>query len=124
MRAVTVRVNDVIGVAGFLLPGNRVDVVAARREAVAALPPRRSCGTSRSSRSTRPRPTDKNEPVVVRAVTLEVTPAEAEILVGAEEEGSIQLALRNPLDEAVREAGAPPRRAAVNAKAPPPRRVP
>ncbi|MEJ2604704.1 MAG: Flp pilus assembly protein CpaB, partial [Gammaproteobacteria bacterium] len=31
MRAVTVRVNDVVGVAGFLLPGNRVDVVSARR---------------------------------------------------------------------------------------------
>jgi pilus assembly protein CpaB len=30
MRAVTVRVNDVVGVAGFLLPGNRVDVVGAR----------------------------------------------------------------------------------------------
>ena len=32
MRAVSVRVNDVVGVAGFLLPGNRVDVVAAYRE--------------------------------------------------------------------------------------------
>ena len=36
MRAVTVRVNDVIGVAGFLLPGNRVDVLAARLETNAA----------------------------------------------------------------------------------------
>src|SRR6202035_5088240 len=31
-RAVTVRVDDVIGVAGFLLPGNRVDVVATRKD--------------------------------------------------------------------------------------------
>ncbi len=31
MRAVTVRVNDVIGVAGFLLPGNRVDIIATRK---------------------------------------------------------------------------------------------
>ena len=44
---------------------------------------------------------DKNEPVVVRAVTLEVTPADAEKLVLAEERGAIQLALRNPLDDAV-----------------------
>ena len=44
---------------------------------------------------------DKNEPVVVRAVTLEVTPEDAEKLILAEQRGSIQLALRNPLDEKV-----------------------
>jgi len=37
--------------------------------------------------------------VVVRAVTLEVTPQQAEILVKAREEGKIQLTLRNPLDK-------------------------
>jgi pilus assembly protein CpaB len=37
--------------------------------------------------------------VVVRAVTLEMTPQEAEILVRAREEGRIQLTLRNPADE-------------------------
>jgi pilus assembly protein CpaB len=42
---------------------------------------------------------DKNVPVVVRAVTLEMTPQEAEILVRAREEGRIQLTLRNPTDE-------------------------
>ncbi len=42
---------------------------------------------------------DKNEPVVVRAVTLEMTPQEAEVLVRAREEGRIQLTLRNPTDE-------------------------
>ena len=42
---------------------------------------------------------DKNEPVVVRAVTLEMTPQEAEVLVKAREEGRIQLTLRNPADE-------------------------
>ena len=45
MRAFTVRVDDVIGVGGFLLPGNRVDVLAARREASRAPRPRRSCAT-------------------------------------------------------------------------------
>jgi len=52
--------------------------------------------------------TDKNEPVVVRAVTLEVTPLDAEKLVLAEERGSIQLALRNPHDEQLAMLTAPP----------------
>jgi len=42
---------------------------------------------------------DKNEPVIVRAVTLEVTPEDAEKLVLAKQRGAIQLALRNPLDD-------------------------
>ena len=43
--------------------------------------------------------TDKNEPVVVRAVTLEVDPEQAETLVKATGEGKVQLALRNPKDD-------------------------
>ncbi len=43
--------------------------------------------------------TEKNEPVIVRAVTLEMTPDEAEILVKARTEGEIQLTLRNPLEK-------------------------
>ena len=42
---------------------------------------------------------DSSQPLVVRAVTLEVTPADAEILLKGKTAGSIQLALRNPLDE-------------------------
>jgi pilus assembly protein CpaB len=42
---------------------------------------------------------DKDQPAVVRAVTLEMTPKQAEILVKAREEGKIQLTLRNPLDK-------------------------
>lgn len=101
MRAVTVRVDDVVGVAGFLLPGNRVDVVAAR-----------SIGQNRAETETilhnlrvlavdQTAATDKNEPVVVRAVTLEMTPAQAEILVRGRAEGTIQLTLRNPLDDSI-----------------------
>jgi pilus assembly protein CpaB len=97
MRAVSIRVNDVVGVAGFLLPGNRVDVVAAYKEHQ----------TTRSETVVQnvkvlavdqTASTDKNEPVVVRAVTLEVTPEDAEKLVLAEQRGTIQLALRNPSD--------------------------
>ena len=98
MRAVTVRVDDVIGVAGFLLPGNRVDVVAARRE-------NRRAVTDTILQNVLVLAVDQtasandNEPVIVRAVTLEVSPDQAEVLVRGREEGSIQLTLRNPLDE-------------------------
>ena len=101
MRAMTVRVDDVVGVAGFLLPGNRVDVVAARKLQ----------GSDRAITETilfdinvlavdQTSSQDKNEPVVVRAVTLEMTPQQAEVLVRAREEGRIQLTLRNPTDDA------------------------
>jgi pilus assembly protein CpaB len=98
MRAVTVRVDDVIGVAGFLLPGNRVDVVAARKDGRRAV-------TDTILRNIEVLAIDQQasssdtEAVIVRAVTLQVTPEQAEILVKGREEGSIQLTLRNPLDE-------------------------
>jgi pilus assembly protein CpaB len=98
MRAVSVRVNDVVGVAGFLLPGNRVDVVSAYSDGMKT----RSETVIQNVKVLavdQKASTDENEPVVVRAVTLEVTPIDAEKLVLAEERGSIQLALRNPHDE-------------------------
>jgi pilus assembly protein CpaB len=111
MRAVTVRVNDVVGVAGFLLPGNHVDVVSARmvdkRAATETI--LRDINVLAVDQKAR---TEKDEPVVVRAVTLEVTPQQAETLVKAREEGEIQLTLRNPLEEdptvVVQEAPKPP----------------
>ena len=93
MRAVTVRVDDVVGVAGFLMPGNHVDVVAARK-----------VDNSRPITETvlydinvlavdQTANQDKDQPLVVRAVTLEMTPKQAEVLVRAREEGRIQLTL-------------------------------
>ena len=102
-RAVTVRVNDVIGVAGFLMPGNRVDVVAATPQ-----------GSHRKYKSEtllenvkvlavdQTASPEKDKPVIVRAVTLELSPNEAEKLVKATQEGSVQLALRNPLDDSTK----------------------
>jgi pilus assembly protein CpaB len=97
-RAITVRVNDVIGVAGFLLPGNRVDVLATRREGKRAntrtvLEDIKVLAVDQSASP------EKDKPVVVRAVTLEMTPEEAETLVKSTEEGTLQLTLRNPLDK-------------------------
>ncbi len=98
MRAFTVRVNDVVGVAGFLLPGNKVDVIATRRSgkrvvSETVLKDLKVLAVDQTARS------EKNEPVVVRAVTLEVTPRQAERLAKARDEGKIQLTLRNPVEE-------------------------
>jgi pilus assembly protein CpaB len=100
-RAVTVRVNDVIGVGGFLLPGNRVDVLATRMldrnraQTRTVLQNLKVLAIDQKAGSARDRP------AVVRAVTLEVDPREAERLVQATEEGSVQLVLRNPEQEEV-----------------------
>jgi pilus assembly protein CpaB len=90
----------VVGVGGFLLPGNRVDVLATKKtggssndaEAETILEDLRVLAVDQTAS------TDKTQPVVVRAVTLEMTPEETEILVKAQTEGKLQLALRNPLD--------------------------
>ena len=108
MRAVTVRVDDVIGVAGFLLPGNRVDVLAARLEDGRRATAETILRDIKVLAVDQTAATEKNEPVIVRAVTLEVNPQQAETLIKAKEEGSIQLTLRNPLDdEVIVEAAAP-----------------
>lgn len=99
MRALTVRVNDVIGVAGFLLPGNRVDVLASRKSTNQRAVTETILRDIKVLAVDQTASTEKNEPVIVRAVTLEMTPKEAEILVKAKTEGTIQLTLRNPLDE-------------------------
>lgn len=97
MRAVSVRVNDVIGVAGFLLPGNRVDVLASRMEGHHAI-----TGTVLQNIKVlavdQTVAANKDTPVVVRAVTLEVSPPDSEKLFQAIQEGSIHLTLRNPDD--------------------------
>ena len=102
MRAVTVRVNDVIGVGGFLLPGNRIDVIATRKDdsnrrshSQTILQNLRVLAVDQTAAS------GEDKPVVVRAVTLEMTPRQAERLVKATDEGNVQLALRNPTDESV-----------------------
>jgi pilus assembly protein CpaB len=102
MRAVSVRVNEVVGVAGYVLPGNRVDVVAT------ASPTESHADTTSKvvltnvqvlTAGTRmEQDNDQNKPVQVTVVTLLVTPEQAERLALASTEGKIQLALRNPLD--------------------------
>jgi len=106
-RAITVKVNEVIGVAGFALPGNHVDVLVSTKddadkpiskivlEQILVLAVAQEAGR------------DETKPKVVSAVTLEVTPEQAEKLDLARSIGSLSLALRNQVDrDPVRTDGA------------------
>ena len=105
LRAVSVRVNEVIGVAGYVLPGTHVDVVATvsptdkhgdmTSKVVLTNVQVLAAGTKIE------RDTDKDKPMPVSVVTLLVNPEEAERLTLASTEGKIQLALRNPLDKTI-----------------------
>lgn len=100
MRAVGVRVNDVIGVAGFIVPGSRVDVILSGSptsgniemakvilENIQVLAAGQNVAND-----------DNGRPMNVQVVTLLVTPEQSEALALASTEGRIQLALRNPID--------------------------
>ena len=108
MRALSIRVNDVISVAGYVVPGTRVDVlVTVRAQAATANEPMSRTVVSNLqvlTAGTRiEQGQDQSKPVQVTVVTLLVYPDQAERLALASTEGKIQLALRNPLDQ-----GAPP----------------
>ena len=110
------QVNEVIGVAGYVLPGTRVDVVATvsptgngadmTSKVILTNVQVLAAGTKID------RETDKNKPMPVSVVTMLVNPEEAERLTLASTEGKIQLALRNPLDKTIPST---PRRAPVGA---------
>jgi pilus assembly protein CpaB len=100
MRAVGVKVNDVIGVAGFVVPGSRVDVILSGSptsgniemakvflENIQVLAAGQNVAND-----------DNGRPMNVQVVTLLVNPEQSEKLALASVDGRIQLALRNPLD--------------------------
>jgi pilus assembly protein CpaB len=96
MRAVTIRVDDVIGVGGFVLPENRVDVISAFNNDGGTIAETIIRDVRVLAVDQRSDPTSDG-PVVGRAVTLEVTPADAEKIAVARQRGTLQLTLRNPL---------------------------
>jgi len=100
MRAISVRVNDVVGVAGFVLPGMHVDVlVTARLSGQADTFTRtvlQNIGVLSAGQTIQ---TDaKSQSIIAPVVTLLVTPEEAEAVTLANNEGKIQLVLRNSTD--------------------------
>ncbi|HKG15982.1 MAG TPA: Flp pilus assembly protein CpaB [Pyrinomonadaceae bacterium] len=103
-RAMTVKVDDVIGVAGFLQPGTMVDVLTVIE------PTGSSSGNPVSkivlqnvkvlaSGQNLDKPKDQRETDTVKAVTLQVTPEQAEKLALASSEGKLRLMLRNQVDQ-------------------------
>ena len=99
MRAVTIRVNDVNGVAGFVLPGDRVDVLLTRDESQGSrnknqitdilLQNVKVLGIDQKAND------DEDQPKIAKAVTLEVEPFDAQKLALATTVGSLSLALRH-----------------------------
>ncbi len=101
-RAITVRVNDVVGVAGFALPGNYVDVIVNTQEpgksdaqqSISKIVLEKILVLAVAQQVNR----DDTAPKVVNAVTLEVTPDQAEKLDLARSVGTLSLVLRNQVD--------------------------
>lgn len=102
-RAITVRVNDVVGVAGFALPGNYVDVIVNTQEqqgktdgqSISKIVLEHILVLAVAQQVSR----DDTAPKVVNAVTLEVTPDQAERLDLARSVGTLSLVLRNQVDQ-------------------------
>jgi len=124
-RAITVRVNDVVGVAGFALPGNYVDIMVNTQEegskpndkdrAISKIVLEHILVLAVAQEAGR----DETKPKVVNAVTLEVTPDQAEKLDLARSVGTLSLVLRNQTDlDSTGTAGAT--KDMLLAKAPPP----
>jgi pilus assembly protein CpaB len=102
-RAVSVKVDNVIGVAGFVAPGSRVDVMATIRRvdrdraipySKVILQDVRVLAVDQKLEEVK-----SGEPELVNVVTLEVNPVQAEHLIYAAHEGRLQLALRSPGDD-------------------------
>ena len=104
MRAISVRVNEVVGVAGFVVPGTLVDVLVTARSGngsqdsamtrtVVSKVTVLTAGTKYDQEKSK-----SGEPIPTSVVTLAVLPEDGERVALAQNEGKITLALRNPLD--------------------------
>lgn len=98
-RAISVKVDEVIGVAGFILPGNKVDILATKMDRIANKADTRTLLQNIKVLAVDQEASqEKEKPAIVKAVTLELTPNQAVEIAQAQQEGTIQLTLRNPLD--------------------------
>jgi pilus assembly protein CpaB len=105
MRAVAVRVNDVVGVGGFVLPGDRVDLIYIRTQVKQDSESRSTDVLIQNARvmAVDQSADEKNDkPVLAKVVTVEVSTLDAQKLALAQETGSISLSLRasGSLDQA------------------------
>ena len=106
MRAISVRVNEVIGVAGFVVPGTRVDVLVTFEsrtqgaDSVARVVVSNAQVLTAGTRFDQEKARQDGKPIPTSVVTLLVSPEDAERIALAAAEGRITLTLRNPLDNA------------------------
>src|SRR5947208_4252274 len=101
MRAMSVKVNEVIGVAGFVVPGARVDVLVTIRQqndSMSRVVVSNVQVLTAGTRYDQAEAQKDAKPIPTSVVTLMVQPADAERIALAASEGQIMLALRNPLD--------------------------
>ena len=104
-RAMTVKVDDAAGISGFIQPGTMVDVVvtidpaegASRQDPVSKIVLQNI--KVLASGQNIDKPENEREATSVKAVTLQVTPEEAEKLALASAEGKLQLVMRNQIDQ-------------------------
>jgi len=126
MRACAVKVNDVVGLAGFVVPGMRVDVLVSGTSNGPSAPSGPEVKTVLQniqvlSAGQNIQKDAEGKPVQVQVVNLLVTPEQAEILSLASNETRIQLVLRNPLDTEVAKVPGTGMSAIFNDRAPAPK---
>jgi pilus assembly protein CpaB len=105
MRAISVKTNEVVGVAGFVIPGTRVDVLVTVKPGREQEPISRAVVSNvevltAGTRFDQEKAREEGKPIPTTVVTLLVTPDQAERISLAANEGEIALTLRNPLDVA------------------------
>jgi len=102
MRAISVKVNEVIGVAGFVVPGTHVDVVVSigdqTKDSVARVVVSNVEVLTAGTKIDQDKARKDGQPIPTTVVTLMVTPEDAEKIALAAAQGRIMLTLRNPLD--------------------------
>ncbi|HYG10759.1 MAG TPA: Flp pilus assembly protein CpaB [Pyrinomonadaceae bacterium] len=104
-RAMTVKVDDVVGISGFVMPGALVDVVVVinpvenngQQNPISKIVLQNIKVLANGQNIDRPK--NDREPESVKAVTLQVTPEQAEKLALASSEGKLQLVMRNSVDQ-------------------------
>lgn len=108
MRAISIKVNEVVGVAGFVVPGSRVDVLVTieppdqvgRRNSETRIVTSNVQVLTAGTRIDQDTALAEGKPIPTSVVTLLVSPEDAERVALAQNEGRITLTLRNPLDTA------------------------
>jgi pilus assembly protein CpaB len=105
-RAMTVKVDEVVGVSGFIMPGTLVDIVvvtqppkASGQEEMVSKIVLQNIKVLASGQNIDKPKNDRDVERAVRAVTLQVTPEQAEKLALASSEGRLQLVMRNSVDQ-------------------------